>query len=140
MGESFRGKLIVNEVFKKKYFVTPGDKTDLLRILKRIIKIVILILLIKGTRLYLLKSDEFVSGVSEFLEVVTLEQLFKMNALALMFIGLAGLFVSYLVVGKSIIRTKWFNFLFLFCLIDAMFVYLFPEIPASVFKAILLNH
>lgn len=59
--------------------------------------------------------------------------------------GVLGLIILYLIKGKVILHYRLFNYLFFFCLLDAIFMYIFPEfmyifpeIPAAVANAIFL--
>lgn len=129
----------MKEALKKKYLFGKEDKNELYLIIKRVVKVLFAILLIKCIRVFLIKNNEANTVINELFSVASPEQIFKFFSINVMVIGIFGLFVGYFIQGKSIIKNKWFSFLFFFCLIDAIFIYMFPEIPSSAAKAIFLN-
>ncbi|MDD9309724.1 hypothetical protein PUS82_00050 [Cytobacillus firmus] len=124
---------------QKKYYFSMNDKSDLFLILKRVSKVLLAILLLKAIRLYLIKNEEANSVINELFTIASPEQIFRFVSINLMAVGVLGLIVAYLIQGKSIIKNKLFSFLFFFCLLDGAFMYLFPEIPLSISKAIFLD-
>lgn len=124
---------------KNKYLFGKEDKSEVYPIIRTVLKVVFSILFIKSIRVILMESNDINTFINELFSIASPEQIFKFFSINLMVIGISGLLIAYLIQGKSVIKNKVFNFLFFFCLIDAIFIYTFPEIPSSVAKAIFLN-
>lgn len=129
----------MKEKINKKYLFGKEDKSELYLISKRVLKILLAILLIKSIRVLLIKNNDANTFINELFSIASPEQIFKFFSINVIVIGVLGLIAGYLIQGKSIIKNKLFSFLFFFCLIDGIFIYLFPEIPSSVAKAIFLK-
>ncbi|WP_282156240.1 hypothetical protein [Cytobacillus gottheilii] len=127
----------MKESVKQKYWFNEDDKEDLRLIIKRVIKIVIAIIVIKLLRVYLIRNESTAGLIHTFNAAIPLEVLLKFTSIGMLFIGLVCLIFWYLIRGKEIIKNRLFSILLFIFLIDSIFIYLYPEIPAAVARAVL---
>lgn len=124
---------------KSKYLFDKENLTDAKPFLRRIGITLFIILVIKSIRTILKTNETAHSYFSYILLNSSAEFLFEFFAVNLMAFGTICLLVGYIMKGKSILKHKVFNTILFICLIDALFIFVFPEIPLSVAKAVFLN-
>ncbi|AFU17151.1 hypothetical protein MC28_D208 (plasmid) [Bacillus thuringiensis MC28] len=130
---------MLSERLKKKYFIDKENKDSLLLIGKRILKVIFIVFFIKGLRIFLIKNENIKNDIHYFISEVGVEKVFKFISLQFMLLGIVALIICYLVKGVSIVNNKLFNYIILFCFVDLVLVYVFPEIYISMAKAIFMR-
>ncbi|AGE81675.1 hypothetical protein P4159_00585 [Bacillus thuringiensis] len=130
---------MLSERLKKKYFIGEENKDSLLLIGKRILKAIFIVLFVKGLRVFLIKNENIKNDIHYFISEVGVEKVLKFISLQFMFLGIVTLIICYLVKGGSIVNNKLFNYIILFCFVDLVLVYVFPEIYISIAKSIFMS-
>ncbi len=129
-------KIPLDHELKKKYIFNHEDKKELIPLGKKILKLIIVIAVIKITRVFLVVNNTVNKTITEIFAIAPPEELFRFFALMIMVFGFIILFCLYLIKGKNVIKHQLFMYIMLFCIVDMLFIYIFPEIPSSIFKAI----
>lgn len=126
-----------NTSIPKKYLISDADRKEIMTIIRRTIKVLILILSIKLLRIYLSKSGiEQNELILEILAIGSPVELVKFLAINIIGIGVIGLIVFYLIMGTSLLKKKLFYFLFFALFIEGIYMHTFPEIHIAIIKAI----
>lgn len=130
---------ILSEKLKKKYCINKESKESLLLIRKRFLRVLCIVLFIKGVRIFLIKNENVKKTVSSIFLKVDMENFLKIISVQFITLGIIAVIVGYLIKGISIINNKFFNYIIFLCFIDWVLVYMFPEIYTSVAKSIFIR-
>lgn len=130
---------ILSEKLKKKYCINKESKESLLLIRKRFLRVLCIVLFIKGVRIFLIKNENVKETVSSIFLKVDMENVLKIISVQFITLGIIAVIVGYLIKGISIINNKFFNYIIFLCFIDWVLVYMFPEIYTSVAKSIFIR-
>ncbi|EOQ04502.1 hypothetical protein [Bacillus cereus] len=130
---------IVNEKIKKKYGVHAENKDALLLIGKRVVRVLCIVLFIKGMRLYFIQNEHLKESMSRTLSQMDIEQLVQMVSVRMMVAIFIVVFGGYLIKGISILDHKWFTYMVLFGFIDLVLMYVFPEIYVTMFQTMFIE-
>ncbi|PDY14169.1 hypothetical protein COO16_04195 [Bacillus pseudomycoides] len=124
---------------KEKYFISKDNKKSLFLLGKRFLKVLCIILFIKGIRIFLVKNQNVKMVVSDIFSKVDIENFLKFISIQFIGLGIVIIIISYLIKGSSIINNKLFSYIIFLCFIDFTLVYMFPEIYSSIAKAIFIR-
>lgn len=130
---------ILSEKLKKKYCINKESKESLLLIRKRFLRVLCIVLFIKGVRIFLIKNENVKETVSSIFLKVDMENVLKIISVQFITLGIIAVIVGYLIKGISIINNKFFNYIIFLCFINWVLVYMFPEIYTSVAKSIFIR-
>ncbi|OTW62423.1 hypothetical protein BK703_01120 [Bacillus thuringiensis serovar silo] len=130
---------MLSEKLKKKYCINKESKESLLLIRKRFLRVLCIVLFIKGVRIFLIKNENVKETVSSIFLKVDMENVLKIISVQFITLGIIAVIVGYLIKGISIINNKFFNYIIFLCFIDWVLVYMFPEIYTSVAKSIFIR-
>lgn len=131
---------IVNEKVKKKYGVHAENKDALLLIGKRVVRVLCIVLFIKGMRLYFIQNEHLKEIMSWTLSQMDIEQLVQIVSVRMMVAIFIVVFGVYLIKGISILNHKWFTYMVLFGFIDLVLMYVFPEIYVTMFQTMFIEY
>ncbi|PGS64079.1 hypothetical protein COC69_30805 [Bacillus cereus] len=130
---------MLSEKLKKKYCINKESKESLLLIRKRFLRVLCIVLFIKGVRIFLIKNENVKETVSSVFLKVDMENFLKIISVQFITLGIIAVIVGYLIKGISIINNKFFNYIIFLCFSDWVLVYMFPEIYTSVAKSIFIR-
>lgn len=132
-------RLSILDKLPQKYKTTEEDKEELKVIGKRVLKLIIIVTLIKVLRLYMYNTGSNGSNfIAELFSVITVEEFFKFTAILSLMFGVIFSVTTYIIIGTKVLRKRLYIYLFFFFIIDSIFIYLHPEIPSSVFRAVFI--
>lgn len=106
--------------------------------LKRIAKIGITILIIKGVRVFIKDNETSQLFIQEILNIAPAVDIVKILSVYIMKIGFIILGISWLKYRNDFFK-KGVSTWSLFFILDGVFAYIFPEIPAAIIEAIYKN-
>ncbi|EJR29162.1 hypothetical protein [Bacillus mycoides] len=129
----------MNEQLKNKYCIDKESKESLLLIGKRFLRVMCIVLFIKGIRIFLIKNEHVRETVNSIFLKLDMENFLKIISVQFMILGMIAVIGGYLIKGISIINNKFFNYIIFLCFIDLVLVYIFPEIYVSVAKLIFIK-
>ncbi|HDR8481924.1 hypothetical protein IRV17_28385 [Bacillus cereus] len=122
--------------------MNPEHKQKIQSFIKKIGMVAISIITIKLIRVYLKSNQEIINDVQLVFKNVgetqlayAIEQLFLFSLI----LGCVALLMGFLFYRYSFLEKKICSFIVLFLIIDSVFYYIFPEIPISILKSVLLK-
>lgn len=126
---------------KEKYLLNKGDIKSLLPLGKKILVTLCIILIIKFLRNYLVSDSGTVTNglIHEVFTFAPIEIIVKGGAIALLFLSITIFAILYLIKGKTLLKNNFIVSFLLFAVIDAIFIYIYPEILSAVINAVLLK-
>lgn len=139
IGKKVRCAYILNEQLKKKYGIDKESKKSLSLIGKRFLRVMCIVLFIKGVRIFLINNENVKETVSSIFLKLDMENFLKIISVQFIILGMIAVIGGYLIKGISIINNKFFNYIIFLCFIDLALVYIFPEIYVSVAKSIFIK-
>lgn len=129
---SSRGKL------RRKYGFNRSNRRDVVVAFRRLLLILSALGVVKALRWYLVSNEVARGKLSSLLDGLDLEHGVQSVAVIIMLTGLVGLFVTYIALGVSMLKSKWFRLFFFTLIVNMGIAYLLPDIPVAIIKAILL--
>jgi hypothetical protein len=135
-------RLINNTHFKpipEKYLLTTENKNEIKYFFNRLLKAIIFITLIYFSRKFVRENKQAHDMANELF--TSIDPVFIVRFFAVNNIGLGVIIgsICFLFWGFNLLKKKILVWALIFTLIDSTILYIYPEIPAAIFKAIYLD-
>lgn len=137
---SRRGRQISMRGFSTRYQATLEDVEELKRRGKQIVKLIVIILLIKLIRMFTRQSPTAQNLADIILNSPNTTQIVQNLALITLISGVLILGFTFITIGVRLIHYRAFTFIMGFCILDAIFIYMYPEISVNVARAIFFTY